>query len=196
MQKDELLAAIELKDCITSNHCRKTAYYALKLGYSMRLNQKELSALCFSAVLHDVGKINIPDSILFKPDKLTEKEYEIVKKHSIWGEKIVDDLLTGILPEREASFITKTIRHHHERYDGQGYPDGLKGDAIPIYSQIIAVADAYDAMTSNRPYRKGIDDEKAVSILKSEKGKQFMPQLIDMYADLVISNPFRNTMYA
>ena len=185
MQKCDLMESIKLKDDTTSNHCRKTAYYALKLGYSMRLNHKELGALRVSAVLHDVGKINVPDSILFKTDILTEREYEIVKKHSIWGEKIVADLLTGSHSEREARFVTKIIRHHHERFDGGGYPDGLKGDKIPVYSQIIAVADAYDAMTSNRPYRKAMDAEKAVKILKSEKGRQFRPQLIDLFVDLV-----------
>lgn len=203
MKKSELLARIEEKDCITSSHCRKTAYYAMKLGYTMRLNEKEMTTLELAATLHDVGKIKVPDAILLKPDTLTESEYEIVKKHSAWGAEIVAGIFDmevdlDFLKEfkREREFVTKTICHHHERYDGKGYPDGLKGDKIPIYSQMIAVADAYDAMTSNRPYRKAMENKVAVSILKSEKGKQFRPQLIDIFIDAVIPYSFRNTSFA
>lgn len=206
MRRSDLLAKIEQKDYFTSNHCRKTAYYAIKLGYNMRLNEKEMTALELSAALHDIGKINVPDAILLKPDVLTEKEYEIVKKHSVWGAEIfelifsdeevkVDDRMQKEF-KRETIFVTKTIRHHHERFDGKGYPDGLKGDKIPIYSQIISVADAYDAMTSNRPYRQAMEMKKAVDILKSEKGKQFRPQMIDMFINSVIPNSFRNTSFA
>ena len=204
MKRSDLLAKIEQKDCITSNHCRKTAYYAMKLGYAMRLNEKEMTALELSAALHDIGKINIPDNILLKPDILTENEYEIVKKHSIWGAEIfeyvfsneeVDDWMRKEF-ERETIFVTKTIRHHHERFDGKGYPDGLKGDKIPIYSQIVSVADAYDAMTSDRPYRQAMEMKSAVDVLKSEKGKQFRPQMIDIFINSVIPNPFKNASFA
>ena len=169
----------------------------------MRLNEKEMTTLELSAALHDLGKINVPDAILLKPDVLTEGEYEIVKKHSVWGSEIVANIFKKDINmnlhkefKRETAFITKTICHHHERYDGQGYPDGLKGDKIPIYSQIIAVADAYDAMTSDRPYRQAMKPEKAVDILKSEKGKQFRPQLIDLFIDFVLPSNFGNTSFA
>ncbi len=204
MKRSDLLAKIEQKDYTTSNHCRKTAYYAMKLGYAMRLNEKEMTALELSAALHDIGKINIPDSILLKPDVLTENEYEIVKKHSIWGAEIfeyvfsdeeVDDWMRKEF-KRETIFVTKTIRHHHERFDGKGYPDGLKGDNIPIYSQIISVADTYDAMTSDRPYRQAMEMKKALDVLNSEKGKQFRPQMIDIFINSVIPNPIRNVSFA
>lgn len=204
MIKSELLAKIEQKDYLTSNHCRKTAYYALKLGYTLRLNEKEMTTLELSAALHDIGKINVPDTILLKPDVLTDSEYDIVKKHSVWGEEIAADIFSAHRVEqdlrkeyeRETIFVTRTIRHHHERYDGKGYPDGLKGDKIPIYSQIISIADAYEAMTANRPYRKAMESDKAVEILKSEKGKQFRPQLIDTFINYVVPSSIRNVSFA
>ncbi|KUO63837.1 MAG: hypothetical protein APF84_14550 [Gracilibacter sp. BRH_c7a] len=204
MKRAELLGKIEQKDCITSNHCRKTAYYAMKLGYNMRLNEKEMTALELSAALHDIGKINVPDAILLKPNVLTEDEYEIVKRHSIWGAEILErvfseqdmDMKLQKEFERERICVTKTIRHHHERFDGKGYPDGLKGDKIPVYSQIIAVADAYDAMTSNRPYRQAMETKNAVDVLRSERGKQFRPQMIDLFINSVIPSSFRNASFA
>ncbi len=204
MKRSELLAKIEQKDYITSNHCRKTAYYAIKLGYTMRLNEKEMTVLELSAALHDIGKINVPDAILLKPDVLTEKEYDIVKKHSIWGAEIFEVVFSGEEVsfefqkefKRETIFVTNTIRHHHERYDGKGYPDGLKGDKIPIYSQIISVADAYDAMTSDRPYRQAMETKNAIDVLKSEKGKQFRPQIIDIFIKSVIPNSLISASFA
>lgn len=204
MKRSDLLAKIEQKDYITSSHCRKTAYYAMKLGYTMRLNEKEMTALELSAALHDIGKINVPDSILLKPDVLTEMEYEIVKRHSIWGAEIFEIVYSDEAIDvrelkefkRETIHVTKTIRHHHERYDGKGYPDGLKGDKIPIYSQIIAIADAFDAMTSNRPYRQAMETKRAIDILKDEKGKQFRPQMIDIFINSVIPNSFSSASFA
>jgi putative nucleotidyltransferase with HDIG domain len=185
MLKSELLAKIEQKDFITSSHCSKTSNYALKLGCSVGLNEEELSLLEISATLHDVGKINVPDAILLKPSGLTDEEYEIIKKHSTWGAEIVEEFFE----EEKAATLAETIRHHHERYDGAGYPKGLKGEEIPFFSQIISVADAYDAMTSNRTYRKAMEMERAVEILKEEKGKQFHPSLVDAFINMIFPSP-------
>lgn len=184
MQKSELLAKIEQKDHITSNHCCKTSNYALQLGSVVGLNEDDLSLLEISAALHDVGKINVPDVILMKPSSLTPDEYDIIKNHSVWGAEIIEQFFT----EENAALLAETIRHHHERYDGEGYPDGLKGDDIPFFSQIIAVADAYDAMTSDRNYRKAMEKEIAVDILKKESGKQFHPYLVTLFAGLIMQS--------
>lgn len=188
MQKVLLLERIEQKDYITCSHCYKTSSYALKLGNEVGLNEEELALLEISASLHDVGKLNVPDVILQKPSVLTKKEYDIIKKHSAWGAEIVEQVFI----EEKAVPLSKIIRHHHERYDGKGYPDRLKGDKIPLLSQIISVADAFDAMTSDRNYRKAMATEKAVSILKNERGKQFQSGLVDVFIKLV--NPNLNGM--
>lgn len=185
MLKSNLLAKIEQKDNITSSHCSKTSNYALKIGSSLGLDSEDLSLLEISAALHDVGKIQVPDEILLKPSGLTTDEYEIIKKHSVWGAEIVEKYLTEELRTEDTVLLAQTIRHHHERYDGGGYPDGLKGEDIPLLSQIISVADAYDAMTSDRTYRKAMEKEKAVEILRNESGKQFHPSLVDVFINLI-----------
>lgn len=185
MLKCKLLAKIEQKDNITSSHCSKTSNYALKLGCTMGLNKEDLSLLEISAALHDVGKINVPDEILLKPSRLTLDEYEIIKMHSIWGAEIVENFLEEEQASENGATLAQTIRHHHERYDGSGYPDGLKGEDIPLLSQIISVADAYDAMTSNRTYREAMEKDAAVEILKNESGKQFHPSLVEVFINLI-----------
>lgn len=193
MLKSKLLAKIEEKDNITSSHCRKTSDYALTIGCNMGMNEEELSLLEISAALHDVGKLNVPDEILMKPSNLTTDEYEIIKKHSIWGAEIVESFFQEENDSENTTVLVKTIRHHHERFDGGGYPDGLKGDDIPLLSQIISVADAYDAMTSNRTYRQAMQSEEAVEILKKERGKQFHPLLVDLFVSLISPGPLGTT---
>jgi HD-GYP domain-containing protein (c-di-GMP phosphodiesterase class II) len=125
-------------------------------------------------MLHDIGKIAIPDYILLKPDELTGEEYGIIKSHSTIG----DDILTPIaLFEKERTII----RHHHENWDGSGYPDGLAGETIPLLSRMIAVADAYDAMTTNRPYRLSMSHSSAISELRRTGGAQFDPLVVDAF---------------
>jgi len=128
----------------------------------------------FCGLIHDIGKIGINESILQKPSKLTKKEYADVKTHSVIGENVVKHInfLKEGLP---------IIRHHHERYDGKGYPDGLKGEKIPLLARIIAVADAFDAMTSDRPYRKAFPPQEATKKLKENAGTQFDPQIVKIF---------------
>jgi len=189
MLKSKLLEKIEQKDNITSNHCSKTSHYALKLGCNVGLNESDLSLLEVSATLHDVGKINVPNEILRKPTTLTTEEYEIIKRHSVWGAEIVETFLLEENTFAQMDLLAQTIRHHHERYDGGGYPDGLKGEVIPLLSQIISVADAFDAMTSDRTYRKAMEEEEAIEIIQNESGKQFHPSLVEAFIRLFTPGP-------
>ncbi|RNC62824.1 MAG: Cyclic di-GMP phosphodiesterase response regulator RpfG [Candidatus Dichloromethanomonas elyunquensis] len=194
MLKSGLLAKIKQKDLITSSHCGKTSAYALKLGNTVGLIENDLSLLEVSAVLHDVGKIKVPDEILFKPTTLTVDEYEVIKKHSVWGAEIVGDFFKENQIGAGTGDLAEIIRHHHERYDGGGYPDGLKGDYIPFLSQIISVADAFDAMTSDRTYRKAMDKREAAEILKNESGRQFHPSLVEAFIDLISPGTVNNIL--
>jgi len=142
----------------------------------MECTPDDIECLKIAAMLHDIGKIAIPDHILLKPDELTGEEYDIIKTHSTIG----DDILTPIaLFEKER----KIIRHHHESWDGSGYPDGLAGEAIPLLARLIAVADAYDAMTTDRPYRVSMSHEEAVTELRRNGGGQFDPRIVDAFID-------------
>jgi putative nucleotidyltransferase with HDIG domain len=143
---------IEARDPYTKQHSSRVAELALSVGKEMGVTHEELDVLNFSGHLHDIGKIGIRDGILLKPSRLTAEEYEIIKQHPIIGANIIGHL--GLMSEEQ-----KVIRHHHERWDGKGYPDGLKGEAIPYLARILAVADVYDAMASHRAYRARIPDE-------------------------------------
>ncbi|NOY52824.1 MAG: GAF domain-containing protein [Deltaproteobacteria bacterium] len=169
-----LAAAVDAKDPYTHNHSRKVAYYAGLIGQEMNLSAEEMGILERTAILHDIGKIAIPESILNKPDRLTREEFEIMKTHPLCGVKIVEHI-------REMEVILPGMKYHHERYDGQGYPEGLTGDAIPLLARILAVADTYDAITSDRPYRKGPGHEFAVEELKRCSGTQFSPEVVDAF---------------
>ena len=165
-----LATAIEAKDPYTEGHLDRVASYALSLGRETGLAPWELQLLRKAAVLHDVGKIGVSESVLLKPGPLSAEEFNQVKSHAIVGEKIC-------MPLHQDRLILEVIRHHHERYDGKGYPDGLAGEDIPIAARIMAVVDAYDALTSDRPYRSRLSQEQAVQILKQEAGKQFDPKI-------------------
>jgi response regulator RpfG family c-di-GMP phosphodiesterase len=175
--KDMILAfseAIEAKDTYTKGHCRRVAAYSRKMGKFIGLGKNELETLECGALLHDVGKIGISENILNKPGKLTDEEFESMKAHAIIGYNII----SNIHMLRDANRI---IRHHHERYDGAGYPDNIESDKIDILARIVAIADAYDAMTSERPYRKSIPKEKALSTLRDFSGTQFDPRLVAQF---------------
>jgi HD-GYP domain-containing protein (c-di-GMP phosphodiesterase class II) len=178
----EYLSKILLKDPMTCEHCSKAAKYAMSLGDQVCLKLDEMEALILAAVLHDLGKIKVPSEILLKPDSLTEEEYDVIKCHPAWGAEMIEFDAPGN-PRRK--MVADIVRHHHERYDGWGYPDGLKGERIPYLSQIVAIADAFDAMTSDRPYRKGMSANQARNILQSERGKQFHPVLVDKFLQAV-----------
>ena len=164
--------AVNSYDPYTEWHSTRVAFYSMKIAEALSLSVREKGILLLSAVLHDVGKISIPRDILLKQGKLTKEEFAVIKKHPLVGERIVEPI------NREAA---KIIRHHHEKWNGKGYPDGLKGEEIPLLSRIITVADVFDALTTNRPYRKAFTVEKALGIMVSERGKMFDPCVLDIF---------------
>lgn len=172
-----LAVALDARDPYTAGHSLRVAEYSVIIGQLAGLTGKKLDNLRKSALLHDIGKIGVRDSVLFKEGKLTDEEFDQIKAHPVLGENI----LRQIEPMEKMAPYLSGVRSHHERYDGNGYPDGLSGTAIPLYGRIIAVADAYDAMTSDRPYRKGIDHERALDILEQGRGSQWDPEFIGLF---------------
>ncbi len=171
-----LARALEAKDPYTRGHSERVMRYAVNIARRLQLSEKDVDLLVELCIMHDVGKIGVPEKILTKPGPLTEEEWQIVKMHPKIGEDIlkhVEFLEPGLT----------IIRHHHERPDGKGYPDGINIDEISILVSIVAVADAFDAMTSDRPYRLARTKEEAISILKENKGKQFNSRVVDVFLD-------------
>jgi putative nucleotidyltransferase with HDIG domain len=170
-----VIATLELKDPYTRGHSERVASYALELAKTTgKYKEEELKDFEFACLLHDIGKIHIPDQILMKPSKLTSDEYEIIKSHTNVGADAVSKVV-GLGSSIEV------IRSHHERWDGEGYPDQLKGEAIPFLARIAAVADAFDAMTSNRSYRNALSVDEAYKRIIEGKGTQFDPELVDLF---------------
>jgi putative nucleotidyltransferase with HDIG domain len=177
-----LVIAIEEKDTYTVGHTFRVTMYALKLAEEMNLNPEQLRAIAQGTLVHDVGKIHIPDAILNKPGKLTNEERELIEKHSIYGYKMCRNL--GFMKEE-----LNIIRSHHEKWDGSGYPDKLKEEEIPFLARIVAVADVYDALTSERAYRKAWTHQSAIELLIDQKGKHFDPICVDAWVNLCEKNP-------
>ncbi len=169
-----LVSAMEAKDHYTRGHSERVRKYANKIAKELKLDNVEMKELDYAGYLHDIGKIGISDNLLTKVEPLTEMEYEIIKKHPDIGHNILKDV-------KHLSATCAIIRCEHERFDGNGYPNGLKRDEIPIGARIIAVADAFDAMTTDRPYRKAISRYEAIKILKKETGKQFDPKVVKAF---------------
>jgi putative nucleotidyltransferase with HDIG domain len=163
-----LVVALEARDQYTSGHTLRVSRMALEIGARLGLSENELHDLEIAASLHDIGKIGVRDVILLKAGKLTEEEYATIKEHALIGAEI-------LRPIKSLKKIIPLIMYHHERWDGTGYPAGIQGEAIPLGARIIAVADAFDAMTSDRPYRKGMLPQKALGIIGQGAGKQFCP---------------------
>jgi putative two-component system response regulator len=156
-----LALTIEARDASTEGHCQRLAAYATTLGASLGLGSDDLAALERGGFLHDIGKVGVPDNILLKPGRLTPDEYALVKQHTIIGDRLCGEL-------RSLRRVRSIVRHHHERLDGSGYPDGLVGDAIPLLAQIIAIVDVFDALTTVRPYKAAMPVEAAYEELKRE----------------------------
>jgi len=173
-----LATAIEAKDPYTEGHIDRVAHYATSLAQEIGLSLREQQLIRKAAILHDVGKIGVSESILKKAGPLTKKEFERVKIHPIVGERICKPLM-------QDGLILQVLRHHHERYDGKGYPDGLAGEEIPIAARIMAVVDTYDALTSDRPYRGRLTSEEALRVLRGELEKQFDPRLAMAFISMV-----------
>jgi putative two-component system response regulator len=169
---------IEARDPCTEGHCERLTDYAAMLGTHLQLDQDALDALYRGAFLHDVGKIAIPDRVLLKKGKLTRKEYELMKQHPIIG----DDLCQTVL---SLDAVRPIVRHHHERIDGRGYPDGLAEDSIPLLAQIVSIADVFDALTTDRPYRKALPTATAYQMMRDEaRGGWCREDLLAAFIDL------------
>ena len=170
-----LAKALEARDDETASHSLNVTKYSMILGQQLGLDEEEMRALGQGAMLHDLGKIGIPDKILKKPGNLDDIEFERIKEHPKLTSEILEPLETS-------NYFSSIARSHHERWDGNGYPDGLYGEDIPLLARIVAIADAWDAMTSNRVYRPGMSDQMALSILEREKDwGQWDPCLIEEF---------------
>jgi putative nucleotidyltransferase with HDIG domain len=173
-----LAAAIDAKDPYTHGHSERVSMMAVKLARRLGYSEPEIEFIEYAAILHDIGKIGIEDSILGKRGGLTDEEYEKVKQHPIIGAKIIESI----------EFLKKcsnTVLHHHERYDGKGYPDGLKGEEIPKCARLLAVVDSYDAMNSDRPYRKKLSGPEILNELETQAGKQFDPDMVKEFISII-----------
>jgi putative two-component system response regulator len=169
---------IEARDPCTEGHCDRLSDYATTLGRHLQLDQADLDALYRGAFLHDVGKIAIPDRVLLKRGRLTEKEYDLMKQHPAIG----DDLCRTV---RSFEAVRPIVRHHHERLDGGGYPDGLAGDRIPLLAQIVSVVDVFDALTTDRPYRKALPTATAYRMMRDDaRGGWCREDLVALFIDL------------
>ena len=164
-----LASAIDAKDTYTNGHSGRVAEYSREIARRAGYEGKELEDIYMMGLLHDVGKIGIPDAVINKPVKLTDEEYDIIKNHPVLGARILGNI-------KEMPKLANGARWHHERYDGKGYPDGLSGEDIPEEARIIAVADSYDAMTSHRSYRKSLPQEVVREEIEKGKGTQFDPR--------------------
>lgn len=170
----DLAVTIERRDPYTGGHARRVMNYSLAIGRSLDLSGMDLINLKLAAILHDLGKIGISDDILLKDEGLSSGEFQHMMLHAVYGAEILDRIehLKDIVPG---------IRYHHEKYDGSGYPDGLKGKRIPVIARIIAVADTFDAITTDRPYRKGLSFDSAFRELKKSAGSQFDPEVVNAF---------------
>ncbi len=171
-----IAAALDAKDPYTHGHSMRVTMYSMILAKKLNLDDTMLEEIETAGLLHDIGKIGIPQSILCKPGKLTNEEFEVMKSHPEQGEKMLKDI-------KKLTLISNWLRTHHEKWDGTGYPNGLKGEEIPLSGRIIALADTYDAMTSDRPYRKALSHETAIDEIKRCAGTQFDPVLAQLFID-------------
>ena len=174
--------ALDAKDRYTAGHSRRVMEYSLALGRHLDLPENESARLKLAALLHDIGKIGIPDRILQKHEKLSGEDYAIIKRHPEIGVKILKSI-------GSFNILVPSIFHHHERYDGKGYPQGLKGEQIPLDSRVISIADSFDAMTPSRSYRNALSFDKALIELESSRGRQLDPELTEAFIGLLRSPP-------
>jgi len=173
-----LAQAVEQRDSHTASHCERLAFMSVAMGMAMQLNRPALLTLYQGGYLHDVGKVGIPDAILYKPGSLSDEEWETMRTHPARGEDICRHVpsLRPVLP---------LIRHHHERWDGSGYPDGLRGEQIPLGARLLQTADIYDALTSARPYKAAYGHTEALQILRDETRRGWRdPQVVDLFVRL------------
>jgi len=174
-----LALTVEARDPYTEGHCERLSTYAVALGSALGLSDDDLAALGRGGFLHDVGKIGIPDALLLKGDRLTPDEYEQVKLHPVIGERLLGDL-------RSLAPVRPIVRHHHERLDGSGYPDGLRGAEIPLLAHVVSIVDAFDAMTTPRPYRTAMSHPAAIVELRADVRRGTMSRdLVEMFVAVI-----------
>jgi HD-GYP domain-containing protein (c-di-GMP phosphodiesterase class II) len=173
-----MVKVLEVRDHYTMGHSESVAGYAGSIAKKMGVDAKTREIFHNVCLLHDIGKVGVRDSILLKPEKLNDEEWQTIQLHPVWGEQILKPILQDQL-------MLSVIRNHHERYDGKGYPDGLKADQIPLLVAIATVADSYDAMTSTRSYRKAMTKEQAIDQLIKGKGSQFNPSVVDAFLSIL-----------
>jgi HD-GYP domain-containing protein (c-di-GMP phosphodiesterase class II) len=184
---ENLAKSVELRDTYTGNHSQRVTQFAILLGQRLRLSTEELELIRVGTPLHDIGKIGIEDAILRKPAKLTPAEFEVMKTHTTKGAKIIE-LISDLRP------ALPIVRSHHERWDGNGYPDGLKGEDIPRLARIVAVANAFDAMVFDTPYRRGHPVDIAFAEIERHQGEQFDPDAVAAFLhvrDRVVAETYR-----
>jgi putative two-component system response regulator len=173
-----LALTIEARDKCTEGHCQRLARYGVALGRALGLEDDDLSALERGGYLHDIGKVGIPDNVLLKPSRLTDAEYEVMKQHTVIGDRLCGEL-------RSLQRVRPIVRHHHERLDGSGYPDGLRGGAIPLLAQITSVADVFDALTTERPYKAARSTHEAFDELRREARRGWRdPDLVETFIQI------------
>jgi HD-GYP domain-containing protein (c-di-GMP phosphodiesterase class II) len=173
-----LISSVQARDHYTEEHSQRVTDLSVRVALSMNCSARDVESLRIAGILHDVGKIAVPDSILLKPDKLTIEEFLVIKNHPTIGENILKPV---ILLETER----KIIQCHHERWDGKGYPLGIAGNEIPFLARILAVADSFDAMTNNRPYRTAIPIKEAIEELIKNKNTQFDPDIVESFIKIL-----------
>jgi HD-GYP domain-containing protein (c-di-GMP phosphodiesterase class II) len=183
-----LSVTLGYRDMMTHLHSERVRDLTLMIAEASGADDRQLAVLRMAAIFHDVGKIGISDQILLKPSRLDEAEWEEVKRHSEIGEQIM--LHSGIDGYPVAD-VARTIRHHHEYYDGAGYPDGLAGEEIPLFSRIIAIADSYDAMSVTRAYHAARTHDEIMEIMRGETGNKFDPALMDIFCARIVYSPMR-----
>ncbi len=178
---ESLAISLDEKDTYSRGHVERVTALSLQLAEILSLPGVDLELLRLSSMLHDIGKVGLPDQVLNKQESLSHDEYELIKQHP-------DKAVRILMPMSDSSdmkLIIQAVRHHHEWYDGNGYPDGLKADNIPLYSRIIAIADCFDAMTYDRPYRRGVSVSEALEEIEKRSGSQFDPQMVEVFIQQV-----------
>jgi len=173
-----IIEALDAKDSFTLGRSRRVTFFALNMAKQLELPVEEIGKLELAGLLHDIGMIGVSEEILNKAEALTAEEFESIKKHVNHGVKILEDI-------KQLKDIVEIIRLHHEKFDGSGYPCGLKGDEIPLNSRIIAIADSYDSMISNRAYRVGLSHQEALNRIEEQSGRQFDPIIVQAFKDII-----------